>query len=78
MIDQLAIGMRVRWVENPNFDLERMKPGMMVGPQVGEIKKIKFNQKTKVTAVCVMNKDRKHFHWMEAESACEVLEIAHY
>ncbi len=78
MIDTLAIGMRVRWVENPNFDLDRMKPGMLVGPQVGEIKRIKKNLKTGVTAVLVLNKDGKHFHWMEAQSACESLEVAHY
>ncbi len=78
MIDKLVTGMRVRWIENPNFDLERMKPGMLVGPQKGEITRIKRNRRTGVAAVCVKNQDGQHFHWIEAEAACELLSVAHY
>lgn len=76
MIEEIRIGQFVSWIEEPHLE-GQIKPSTLIGKQVGEIIRIVKNKKSGSARVCVRNcKDRKMYHWIEAETACDLLSPA--
>lgn len=84
MIDELKMGMRVRWVEDPALIDQSVTKGCnilpdqpaLIGPQTGRIIRMQKNKKTGDVKVCVKNEGLSMFHWLHADYACEIMSNA--